>query len=452
MQKRRLCWPFVGFMALMILGRVGAAEACQLPQNRGIAPDSPKPAQHSQPGDPTPTFSEQVTQVMFPYQQGPPSVPHVIPGTALTRGNWQLAEGLLAPEILSAVRDGVFTILIQPTNNLPVSPAYIQATLEHADRVRLDEAGQLQDYQAGLPFPVLDKADTQAGLKAAWNARHADRGRSLKRWEAFQVRDEGGQHQHGFSVIYSRAYGMHNAKPEDDIADWKAEGILLKEFMEVLYPSPSLTIHPHLGPVHLWAWYDQDTRSVGQWYLPKYTTLHRLQMLPYNPEASAWRFPILFEDLMGTYVSAFRWHLLCAKTALVPGFVHGTEPLFGGGIAGYPLDPWELRTVYMVEAVPRHDKHPYGRKVFVFDQQTFAPLYILTYDQAGQLWRIGFSVYAHPEAYPWSEDVRVPILIGRSWIDVRAKVVMLALVEEARYGAPLSPDFFSLANLLRKAQ
>ena len=452
MQKRWLSWSTLASMIVWGMWGAGAAATSQLPLKYVSETETATTAQHLRPGDTAPTFSEQIMHGLFPYQHGLPQVPHVTPGTALTRGNWRLGEGLLAPEILDAIRDGAFTILVQPTNNLPVSAAYIQATLKHAAQVQLDAAGQLQDYQAGLPFPVLDKTDAQAGLKAAWNARHADRGHSLKRWEAFQVRDEGGQHQHGFSIIYSRAYGMHNAKPEDDIADWKADGILFKEFMEVLYPSPSLTIHPHLGPTQLWAWYDQDTRPVGQWYLPKYTTRHRMQMLAYNPESSAWRFPILFEDLMGTYVSAFRWQLLDAKTALVPGFVHGTEPLFGGGMAGYPLDPWELRSVYIVEAVPRHDEHPYGRKVFFFDQQTFAPLYVLMYDQAGQLWRIGFSVYAHPEAYPGSEDVRVPILIGRSWIDIKAKVVMLALVEEVKHDASLPPDFFSLANLLRKAQ
>jgi hypothetical protein len=138
--------------------------------------------------------------------------------------------------------------------------------------------------------------------------------------------------------------------------------------------------------------------------------------------------------------------------ALVPGFVQGSQSLFGGRLAGYPLDPWELRTVYVVEAVPRRAAHPYGRKVFVFDQQTFAPLYVLIYDRQGAHWRSGFFVYANPAFYPGTAGVRVPILVGRSWIDVTIDHITLALVEEAIYNASIPPDFFTLANLIRKGK
>lgn len=399
-----------------------------------------------------PSFTDRVLRGFFPYRQGPPRIPAIVPGTALSSGNWSLAEGVLAPELLGAVRDGEFTILVQETSDIPVSPEYINATLEHAAAVSLNDSGSVIGYQAGLPFPVLEKADPAAGRKAAWNARYADRGDAAQWFESLQVRNTEGEYQYGFSFFYARAYGMHRAKPERDIPAWKAEGILYKEFMQVLHPTPAITIHPQLGLVHLRYWYDRDTRPVGQWYITGYLSLNRLLMLVYNPQSSAWRFPLLYEDLVGTYIHTYQWHLLDATVALVPGFVQGAEPLFGGHRAGYPLDPWELRTVYIVEAVPRRDEHPYGRKLFVFDQQTFVPLYVLIYDREGKHWRTAFYCYAHPAYYPGAGDVRVPILIGRSWVDVRAGRATIALVDDAQYNRPLPPDFFTPANMIRKGK
>jgi hypothetical protein len=398
------------------------------------------------------SFAERVLRGFFPYRQGPPRVAGLTPGTALSSGNWQVAQEVLSPEMLRAVRDGELTILLQETSDVPVSPAYINATLEHAAQVSLHESGNLSGYQAGLPFPLLEEADPEAGRKAAWNARYADRGDAVQWLESLQVRNNDGEYQYGFSFFYARAYGMHRAKPERDIPEWKAEGILYKEFMQVLHPSPAITIHPQLGLVHLRYWYDHDTRPVGHWYIMGYLTINRLVTLVYNPEASAWRFPILYEDLAGTYIHTYRWRLLGTYVALVPGFVQGTEPLFGGQRAGYPLDPWELRTVYVVEAVPRRSEHPYSRKVFFFDQQTFVPLYMLIYDRQGQHWRTGFSSYAQPASYPGAKDSRVPILIGRSWVDLVADCATLSLISDAQYNNPLPPDFFTRANMIRKGK
>lgn len=411
-----------------------------------------QPAVSTPPAEKEAPFAEQVLRGFFPYREGPPRLTGIVPGAALARGNWEIAQEVLPPELLGAVRDGEFTVLIQNTSDLPVSPEYMTATIESAQRVALDEAGNLTQYRAGLPFPLIEHTDPQAGLKTAWNARYADSGDAVQRWESLQVRNVAGEYQYGFSFFYARAYGMHRARPERDIPAWEAEDVLYKEFMQVLHPAPAITIHPQLGLVHLRYWYDHDTHPVGQWYITGFLSIHRLLTLAYNPESSAWRFPILYEDLVGTYIYAYQWRLVGAQLALVPGFVRGAEPLFGGQRAGYPLDPWELRTVYVVEAVPRRAEHPYGRKVFFFDQQTFAPLYVLIYDREGKHWRTGFFSYAHPAFYPGGQDVRVPILIGRSWIDFTGDRATIALVREAVYNNPLPPEFFSRANMIRKGK
>jgi hypothetical protein len=398
------------------------------------------------------TLADRVPQAFFSHRHGELQVTEVTPGTAVSRDNWQIAQEVLSHSLLDAVREGEVTILVQETSDLPASAEYVNATREHAPHVSLGKDGNLVQYRAGLPFPFIEPTDPQAGLKVAWNSRYADSGDNVQRWESLQVRSRDGQYQLGFSFFYARAYGMHRAKPERNIPAWEAEDILYKEIMQVLHPVPGISIHPLLGLVHLRYWRDDEARPVAQWYVMGFLSINRLRTLVYNPQASAWQFPILYEDLFGAYLHTYQWRLLETRVALVPGFVKGTEPIFGGLRAGYPLDPWELRTVHIVEAVPRNPSHPYGRKVFYFDQQTFAPLYVLIFDHEGKLWRIGFMSYAHFSSYPGAKDLHVPILIGRSWIDFALDRVTLSLITDATYNQPLAPDFFTPANMIRKGK
>ena len=441
-------------VALVFVGVCGSAPLPVRAQNGASAasPAADVPAPVDKTEVPTLSFAEQVEQNFFPYRQGPTHVPGIEIGSAITRENWQIAQGVLSQQLLEAVRTGELTVLVQPTSDLPVTPEYIAATRESASTVTLDATGAAVQYRAGQPFPLLTPGDARAGLKAAWNARYADSGDSIQRLESLEVRDSSGAYQYGFSFSYARAYGMHRAKPERNIPAWESEGILYKDFMQVHHPVPAITIHPLLGLVHLWYWHDHENRPVNQWYIMGYLSINRLRTLVYDPQSSAWRFPILHEDLFGTYVQAYQWRLLDTRVALVPGFVQSAQALFGGQRGGYPLDPWELRTVHIVEAVPRSATHPYGRKVFYFDQQTFAPLYVLIFDREGKHWRTEFFVYANPSAYPGAKDVRVPILVGRSWVDFRQDHVTFARVTDAVYNQPLPPEYFSQANMIRKGK
>lgn len=398
------------------------------------------------------TAADRVPPASPSLRNGGLPVAGIAPRTAVSRDNWQIAQEVLSRPVLDAVREGEITILVQETSDLPASAEYMNATREYAPHVALDKDGNLLHYRAGLPFPTIDPTDPQAGLKVAWNARYADSGDNVQRWESLQIRSRDGQYQLGFSFFYARAYGMYRAKPERNIPAWEAEDILYKEFMQVLHPVPGISIHPLLGLVHLRYWHDHDTRPVSQWYVMGFLSINRLRTLVYDPQASAWQFPILYEDLFGTYVRTYHWRVLETRVALVPGFVKGSEPLYGGLRAGYPLDPWELRPVYIVEAVPQNPNHPYGRKVFYFDQQTFAPLYVLIFDREGKHWRTGFWSYADPNSYPGAKDLHVPVLIGRSWIDFPLDRVTLSLITDARYNQPLSPDFFTPANMIRKGK
>ena len=111
-------------------------------------------------------------QAMFqPYADGKPSVEGLAPGTKIEQDSWQGAQDYLPAGILDKIKAAELAFEVQETTALPVSEAYITATHNHSEQVQLGADGELDGYVAGLPFPVLDPTDDQAGLKAAWNLR-----------------------------------------------------------------------------------------------------------------------------------------------------------------------------------------------------------------------------------------------------------------------------------------
>jgi hypothetical protein len=60
----------------------------------------------------------------------------------------------------------------------PPPRAYREATERFAGRARLDEAGNLHDHRAGVPFPIagLDLAASDAGARIAWDFERRHRG------------------------------------------------------------------------------------------------------------------------------------------------------------------------------------------------------------------------------------------------------------------------------------
>src|SRR5262249_46622203 len=153
-------------------------------------------------------------QIFYPYANGMPSANRLASGTTIAKDSWEAAKDYLPPEILERIKAGEFAFTVQETTNLPVSEAYIEATKQHAEQVKIGTDGELEGYVAGLPFPVLDPADPQAGVKAAWNLRYRDFGDVMQVWNTFRIVPESGSADREIENYYVVAYGMH--RPQTD--------------------------------------------------------------------------------------------------------------------------------------------------------------------------------------------------------------------------------------------
>lgn len=398
-------------------------------------------------------FRERVLAGFYPYGHGTLRKNGIGPGTQITRSSWQTAQDLIPPEILEAVISGDLTILVQETTDLPPSEEYIVTTLGYGDKVRLAaDGGELASYTAGLPFPVLDTTDPQAGLKTAWDLRYRDAGDRLEQWSDTLARDRQSNMQYGFESYSARAFGMYRAKKQNNLPEWEQNGIVYKEYTEIFAKPIDQSSAQGGGRagqsmLFLRQRYASDHRPIGQWLLDMAN--RKLKTLAYNPEGSALGFTMIIEDVTGEQIPAHDWRLVASTVALVPGFIKNRQALFGGTGGGYPLDPWELRRVYVLEMLPRSPHHPYSRKLLYIDQQTFAPFYVVIFDTNHTHWRTIFFSYGDPLFQPDNQEVRVPILLGQSWIDYREHRATVSLVNKAVYNQALSPDLFTFTSLMQ---
>lgn len=112
-----------------------------------------------------------------PADESPPSA--LKPGDVLGKDNWQLAEGLLPPEILKHYREGEY---VNPVVDWPkeyyVWPTdFLAASKANEDRFEVGDKGQVIEkstgkqppYVLGFPFSKIDPQDPNAASKILWN-------------------------------------------------------------------------------------------------------------------------------------------------------------------------------------------------------------------------------------------------------------------------------------------
>ena len=90
------------------------------------------------------------------------------PGDTISPDNAALVADLVSPGNFALVKQGM-RMKIVPTSRLDWPPPYKQATEKYSPQVGLTASGELHNYIAGLPFPLIDPNDPQAATKVMWN-------------------------------------------------------------------------------------------------------------------------------------------------------------------------------------------------------------------------------------------------------------------------------------------
>jgi Protein of unknown function (DUF1329) len=89
-------------------------------------------------------------------------------GDVITPDTASEVADLVSPGNLVLVKQGM-RMKIVPTERLEWPPPYKSATEKYSSQVKLNDKGELENYVAGLPFPLLDPNDPRAAAKVVWN-------------------------------------------------------------------------------------------------------------------------------------------------------------------------------------------------------------------------------------------------------------------------------------------
>lgn len=391
-------------------------------------------------------LKERILAEFYPYRHDRPRVEGVTPGMTVDQSNAQTVAAVLPPEILKVIQAGDLTLTVQETTDVPVREEYINATLAHASQATIGPDRMLLHYGAGLPFPLIETHDPQAGLKMGWNLRYRDRADSSQSWGTTSLLNSSGGVERSMSSLYMRMYGMHRPNPERNVAEWAENDILYKDY--------SITFRPTdmEGAQSMGIRHNNDVLGDDRWiYDPK---TRRTRKIVYNPYDAFQGLTFLSEEFSGFegHVYAYDWQYVGRQIILAPGIVKGEAVRLGGACNCYPIDPWELRWAHVVDLLPRVPNHPYGRRRLYVDRQHFSPLFSVIFDRDGQHWRTFFFSFSHPDYHSRNPGLRVPMFAGNSWVDYKVGRATVWTPSKSIYNRPLPAQFFTVAAMMRQGK
>jgi hypothetical protein len=389
----------------------------------------------------TDSSRDRIMQRFSPYRDGSPQVEGIRPGMTLDSSNASAAAAVLPPEILDHVAAGEVSIQIQETTHLPLRQAFIDATLQNYEGVVVGEE-ELQNYISGLPFPLLDQQDPQAGLKVLWNLRYRDQGDANQMWAINALVNASGTVERSSRFAFKSVYGMHRTDPTKNVPAWENQGVYSKRYSQMLAPSDAE------GNQLIGVTYDNDAQPQDQWaYDPK---SRRTRKIVYNPYVSPEQGVLLIEDRSGFlgYIADYDWTYIEEKVVLAPGAIKADKPTWGGKGNWYFVDPWELRQAVVVEGIPKNGHPMYSRRVLYIDVQTALPLYALTYDHDGNHKRTFFVVPRHPEYDPWDNKEWFAQIAAQGSIDYQLDRGNTFEIYKILHNRPMSPNKFSVMALM----
>ena len=323
----------------------------------------------------------------------------------------------------------------------PTAPFYAEATHTFAGQARLDEAGNLLGYTAGLPFPPesIDPGQPDAALRWAWNFEMRYRGAGpTGRFRLVDLPDRLGAPETYLGEFFLVATG-HRADlaandyrlPESTRTSWVAGGKFVEPFsarglawrqirprdVEADWSKPDETFVyiPELRKMR---------RAASAWvdgiYTPRYRVAGQndgglvpfatgeggeyapgFQMLPAGAGKSIAATEDIRRGFMGLAIrpNAYVWSFEGEREVLAPlnGNVVGWPPApdrnYGPWSLSVASDRWDVRWAVVLRGRARKEIEGVAAVTLWLDWQTQQPLYFVTQKRNGALIDVGILVH-----------------------------------------------------------
>ena len=297
--------------------------------------------------------------------------------------------------------------------------SYQEATARYVDKATINESGQIDGYVAGQPFSkqAIEAASAEkAGYMVGWN--------QIYRWQYYgyrvkeseisylvptapgqvgQLREGmvgGGHVDRHVAMSYHRVYLSKLAILPDQNYRMDVSGsdvLHYKEHLEFLSPFDVAGTKFVIERPLEHARGDQINS-----YLASERRVRRLSAKERSDRFMGTNWTLDdFEGFSGL-ITDNTWTLLGRK--VIPAVINSKQELtqYHGPMSTIPLDRWQLRNCYVVEAIPKWDGHSYSRRLMFIDDETFAINMTLVFDRMDDLFKIFLIVHER------SDDVDDP--------------------------------------------
>ena len=325
----------------------------------------------------------------------------VIDAAAADKYKAQLPDGAVA----MLKKYSTFKMPVYETRRTAAVPAAVAETVrKEATQIDINGFALANRVDSTTPFPI-----PKNGLEAIWNHNVRYLGGGLVREQAsFPVRANGDFFK--VTTKETRIFNQNMDKPQDN---------KLAFFTTYFVSPPTLvgTVILVHEPV------DQLKESRSAWiYNAGQRRVRRAPDLAYDAVNDGTE-GMCFTDQYDAYNGApdrFDWKLVGKKEMYVPynAYKIGEKKVAYKDVltknhANPDLMRYELHRVWVVEATLKAgQKHSYGKRVFLLDEDSWNVLWEDAYDTRGNLWRVGI----HPVVQYY--DAGVPWTRFNSWHDL----------------------------------
>jgi len=396
------------------------------------------------------------------------------PSDGLAPGNYDRARlqdlnAYIAPGFIESFDFPELDIEIEETRSHAPHQSFQEATALYADQATINEDGQIEGYTAGQPFTrqAIDAAlSGAAGLMVAWNRIYRWQYQGYRAPETTMANIEsvldggagdlveglvgGGHVDRYFQVFYHRVYlsklaWLPTKGYRMDVTD--SDELLYKEFMEFLAPfdvaGTKFIIERPL--VHA------EGEKVNSYLASE----RRVRRLSAKERADHFMGTVFtFDDFEGFsgLVTDNTWELLGHK--VIPAVLNSKQaiPLSHGPISSIPLDRWQLRPSYVLQAIPKFENHQYGRRLMFVDEETFGIGLALVFDRNDELYKAFMVVHKSSDKSEQSElALSVPRWRSSIAINLRDNLATVAIAGPPTEFVPMKASrvnqLFSISNL-----
>jgi Protein of unknown function (DUF1329) len=359
----------------------------------------------------------------------------VKPGDVIAPSNAAEVKDLVSPGVYYAVTHGMRMEIIAP-ERVDWPPPYRDATEKYSQQVRLtNDHRSMVGYIAGQPFPLIDANDPYVGTKIIWNNVFrpiSSDDYDLRFYDCQSEYVRPGQDQRMIDDIEIGHYAGYNIVGRTEVEpmpvdpDFKESGRL---WLFALYPV--LAPQEARGTGLIRYRYEDPNRGDDSWdWTPGTRRVRRLSESILSSATGAQSYDPDHYSGFNPKTEQYNYKFLGDKTMLATVHAaHSPEQTcpYDGGATACP-ESWEMRHMYIVEAMPRSDKLGGGAldkltDIYIDAEVWFEP-YIDTYDQKGRLWRTHIYWLAYrdrpvPDArvaiYPFKRE----FVVGAASIDTQ---------------------------------